>query len=255
MNEKRANSERTNNKINKRINNKKFNNERIRNKVNLRDIANISSGLVLNRFDLSKSIKSIKSIKSNKFNESIISNNFNESSFDDLNSSEFSDRNQNSFKYYYIPQKSVFDNNIDSNTFETIVTNKKVENKYLAHYKDIIIKLTPPYNAAVVDFKRNDVIVPSNFAIIRVKDEFISVFLAYVLNGPNVKKQLRRLVEGTNIPIIKINNLKDIKIKKRSSYKQIEYAKLFYLLDIRKELLLRKIELEDKLKDNILSKL
>lgn len=252
MNEKRANSERTNNKINKRINNKKFNNERIRNKVNLRDIANISSGLVLNRFDLSKSIKSIKS---NKFNESIISNNFNESSFDDLNSSEFSDRNQNSFKYYYIPQKSVFDNNIDSNTFETIVTNKKVENKYLAHYKDIIIKLTPPYNAAVVDFKRNDVIVPSNFAIIRVKDEFISVFLAYVLNGPNVKKQLRRLVEGTNIPIIKINNLKDIKIKKRSSYKQIEYAKLFYLLDIRKELLLRKIELEDKLKDNILSKL
>lgn len=133
---------------------------------------------------------------------------------------------------------------------------KKVENKYLAHYKDIIIKLTPPpYNAAVVDFKRNDVIVPSNFAIIRVKDEFISVFLAYVLNGPNVKKQLRRLVEGTNIPIIKINNLKDIKIKKRSSYKQIEYAKLFYLLDIRKELLLRKIELEDKLKDNILSKL
>lgn len=252
MNKKRANSERTNNKINKRINNKKFNNERIRNKVNLRDIANISSGLVLNRFDLSKSIKSIKS---NKFNESIISNNFNESSFDDLNSSEFSDRNQNSFKYYYIPQKSVFDNNIDSNTFETIVTNKKVENKYLAHYKDIIIKLTPPYNAAVVDFKRNDVIVPSNFAIIRVKDEFISVFLAYVLNGPNVKKQLRRLVEGTNIPIIKINNLKDIKIKKRSSYKQIEYAKLFYLLDIRKELLLRKIELEDKLKDNILSKL
>ena len=249
MNEKRANSERTNNKINKRINNKKFNKERIRNKVNLRDIANISSGLVLNRFDLSKSIKS------NKFNESIISNNFNESSFDDLNSSEFSDRNQNSFKYYYIPQKSVFDNNIDSNTFETIVTNKKVENKYLAHYKDIIIKLTPPYNAAVVDFKRNDVIVPSNFAIIRVKDEFISVFLAYVLNGPNVKKQLRRLVEGTNIPIIKINNLKDIKIKKRSSYKQIEYAKLFYLLDIRKELLLRKIELEDKLKDNILSKL
>ncbi len=252
MNEKRANSERTNNKINKRINNKKFNNERIRNKVNLRDIANISSGLVLNRFDLSKSIKSIKS---NNFNESIISNNFNESSFDDLNSSEFSDRNQNSFKYYYIPQKSVFDNNIDSNTFETIVTNKKVENKYLAHYKDIIIKLTPPYNAAVVDFKRNDVIVPSNFAIIRVKDEFISVFLAYVLNGPNVKKQLRRLVEGSNIPIIKINNLKDIKIKKRSSYKQIEYAKLFYLLDIRKELLLRKIELEDKLKDNILSKL
>ncbi|WP_042703845.1 hypothetical protein [Methanobrevibacter arboriphilus] len=221
MNEKRANSERTNNKINKRINNKKFNNERIRNKVNLRDIANISSGLVLNRFDLSKSIKS------NKFNESIISNNFNESSFDDLNSSEFSDRNQNSFKYYYIPQKSVFDNNIDSNTFETIVTNKKVENKYLAHYKDIIIKLTPPYNAAVVDFKRNDVIVPSNFAIIRVKDEFISVFLAYVLNGPNVKKQLRRLVEGTNIPIIKINNLKDIKIKKEVVINRLNMQSFF----------------------------
>jgi hypothetical protein len=195
--------------------------ENTKREIKLKTIANISSGLVLARVDSSQS-----------------------DSFDD-----------NIKKYYYISQKSVKDNYIEDNEFEPIYTNKNIEKRYLAQYKDIIMKLTQPYNAAVIDFQRDDVIVPSNFAIIRIKEDYVSVFLAYILNGEDVRRQLKRLVEGSNIPVIKINSLKNINIKKVSKHKQIEYSKLFYLIDYRRKLLDRARELEDNLRKDILSKL
>ncbi len=93
-------------------------------------------------------------------------------------------------------------------------------------------------------------------AIIRIKDdEYIPSFLAYNLNDNNVKKQLKRLIEGSNVPVIKINHLNNIVIEKRTKNKQIMYSKLFSFLDSRRRLLDRKRKLEDSLKNNILSKL
>ena len=193
--------------------------KKILNEIKLKNIANISSGLVIKRINSSNSIA------------------------DNLN------------KYYYITQKAVHENYIYEERFEPVCTEKAIENRYLAKNNDIIMKLTPPYSVAMIDFNRNDLIIPSNFAIIRVKGEFIPIYLAYILNGKSVRQQLKRLVEGTNIPVIKINNLNNVKIKKMSKYKQIKYSKLFYLLDYRRRLLDTKRKLEESLKEGILSKL
>ena len=192
--------------------------KKIYSEIRLHEIANISSGLVINRINNYKSINNVN-------------------------------------KYYSISQKSVHENFIDEERFEAIFTDKAIENKYLAKYNDIIMKLSPPYNVAMIDFKRNDVIIPSNFAIIRIKKEFIPRFLAYILNGDRLKRQLNRLVEGTNVPVIKISNLNNVKINKWNEDKQIKYSRLFYLLDNRRKLLNRKKELEETLKKDILSKL
>ena len=196
-----------------------MNRKKIFNEVKLKSIANLSSGLVINRIDSLKSI------------------------------------DDNSNKYYYISQKSVYENYIDEGRFEPVFAEKTIENRYLARNNDIIMKLTPPYTVAMIDFNRNNLIIPSSFAIIRARDEFIPMYLAYVLNGKSVRQQLKRLVEGTNIPVIKINNLNNVKIKKVSKYKQIKYSKLFYLLDYRRRLLDTKRKLEESLKEGILSKL
>jgi len=188
--------------------------------IKLKDIADISSGLVLSR------LKSAKSVDTNI------------------------DK-----KYYYIPQKALSYNYLDDSKFEPLFLDEIIEKRYLARCKDIIMKLTPPYDAAIIDFQREDVLIPSNFAIIRTKNDFISVFLYYILNGNNVRKQIKRLVEGSNIPVIKINHLRDIQIKNVNRYKQIKYSQLFNLLDYRSELLDRKREIEETLKNDILSKL
>lgn len=222
----------------------KINNQKIKNgqKIRLDEISTISSGVVINRLTSSDSSNSP---------------NFSNKSTNSNNSNNYNKRNKKNKrkKYYHITQKSVSDNKIDSEKFKLIFTDKKINKKYLAEYKDIIIKLAPPYSAAVIDFKRDDVIVPSNFAIIKIHGNFISVFLAYILNGSSVREQLKNLVEGTTLKVIKISHLKDLKVTKRDTTEQIEFSKLFYLMDIRNDLIMKKTELEEKLKDNILSKL
>ncbi len=199
------------------------------NKVKLGKIADIISGLTVNRFLSSRPINYPNNEGNNKMDKAK--------------------------EYQVLTQKSVTANNIDENHFESVTTDKIIEKKYFAQYKDIVIKKTSPYNAAVIQFDRNDVIIPSNFAIIRVKEEFIAIFLAYILNGNNVKHQLNKLVEGTNVHILKIANLNNLILKKRSKHRQVEFSKLFYLLNHRRTLLDKKRKLEETLKEDLISKL
>lgn len=185
--------------------------------INLSDATEISSGLTLNRF---------KS-KDNSIAEET--------------------RN-----YYHITLKSVEDNKIDLNLLEDLKTDRNIEERYLLKKGDIVIKLSPPYNAAMVEFNLSNIVVPHNFAIIRPKGEFDPEYLTYILNGSYVRHQLNRLVEGGTLSIIKKSSLNQVKIRKRDMNEQIKYAKLLSLYSKRKELKIRIIELEDLLKENIL---
>ncbi|MCZ3367266.1 MULTISPECIES: hypothetical protein [Methanobacterium] len=185
--------------------------------INLSDAAEISSGLTLARFK-AKKISNAEEIKN----------------------------------YYHITLKSVEDNKIDLNLLEPLKANRGIEEHYLLKKGDIVIKLSPPYNAAMVDFNCENIVVPPNFAIIRSKGDFDPEYLAFVLNGSFVRLQLNRLVEGGALSIIKKSSLNQIRIRTRDMQEQVKYAKLLSLLSKRKELKLRIIELEDLLKENIL---
>lgn len=160
-------------------------------------------------------------------------------------------------EYKIISNKSVEGNYINENLFETFLTDKKIDSKYIAKYNDIIMKLSPPYNVAIIDFDKENVLVPLNFAIIRLNEstEFSPIYLSYLLNGYNVKKQLNRLVEGSGIQVMKINHVKEIKVRKIAISKQKKFSKLFLLLNKRKKLMKRKFEIEDILSENIINQL
>ena len=80
-------------------------------------------------------------------------------------------------------------------------------------------------------------------------------YLSFILNAPYVRSQLRKLVEGSTLAVIKINHLNDVKLKIRDKNEQILYAKLLSLLKMRRELKMRVIELEDKITDSFLREL
>ncbi|WP_409199831.1 hypothetical protein [Methanobrevibacter sp. DSM 116169] len=161
-----------------------------------------------------------------------------------------------SFKYLTIPNKALNDNYINPNEFETLYSDKKIDEKYIAQYNDIIMKLSPPYNVAIINFKEDNVVVPLNCGIIRVNNHnYIPIFLSYILNSNKIKKQLSRLVEGSGIKIMKIQQVKDIKIKKIPLKTQKKYEKLFVLLNKKKKLLERKLELEEQFTKNIINNL
>lgn len=161
----------------------------------------------------------------------------------------------NTLKYSYITMKSIEDNRIYPEFFETQHTTRKVDEKYLLKKGDVVMKLAPPYSAALIDFNSENLVAPSNFAIIRTAGELDPGYLSFILNAPHVRRQLHRLVEGSSLAVIKINHLNDVKLKVRAKDEQILYAKLFSLLLKRRELKMRIIELEDKITDSLRRKL
>lgn len=196
------------------------------NELKLGAVADIYSGLVLKRYEQPK-----------------------EALKDSYNKEE-SER-----EYYYITLKSVDDNRINLDLLERTRAKKKMDEKYVLRNGDIVMKLSPPYSAAVVDFTREDVVVPSNFAIIKVKREFQPEYLAFVLNSKYTKKQLNRLLEGSVLAIIRISYLNQLKIRPRDMGQQIKYAKLISLVLKKRELKERVLELEEQVMEDILSNL
>jgi restriction endonuclease S subunit len=185
--------------------------------VKLEEVAEISSGLVLNRFS--------------------------------------SDQEKEGEEYLYITLKSVEDNKINLELLECMNMERKVQERYILHKGDIIMKLAPPFSAALIDFDLPNLIAPSNFAIIRIKKDFDAEYLSFILNGKLIRRQLNRLVEGTILTIIKISYLNELKIKQRDKKEQIKYAKLLSLFLKRRELKKRILKLEEQLMNNILSNL
>jgi|GEM_PF-932869 len=157
--------------------------------------------------------------------------------------------------YYHIPLKAVEDNKIDLNLLETIKVEKEVNKRYLLKNGDIIMKLSPPFSAAMINFDCENLIGSSPFAIIRTSENIDPMYMTYVLNGKNVRKQLNRLVEGGTLAIIKINYLNQVKIPYRNLEDQIKYAKLLSLLSKRKNLRMKTVELEDSIIEKIISEL
>ncbi|MCK9151537.1 restriction endonuclease subunit S [Methanobacterium alcaliphilum] len=189
--------------------------------ISLSKAAEISSGLVINRFRRKNESSGLKKL----------------------------------YKYQHVTLKSVENNNIDLNLLETIESEREIDDKYLLKKGDIIIKLSPPYNAAFVNFDLGNIVVPQNFAIIRSMDNFDPEYLSYILNSQNIRNQLQRRVEGGALPIIKLSSLNQVKLKQIDLKIQHKYAKLFSLLSRKKELKKRIIELEAILTENILSNL
>lgn len=190
-------------------------------KVILGQAAEISSGLVINRYNIQKKVSNLKK----------------------------------HYLYHQITLKSVENKNIDLTLLEEFQSERKIDERYLLREGDVIMKLTPPYNAALVDFQCENLVVPQYFAIIRPRNNFDPQYITYILNSKNVQKQLHRLVEGGSLQTIKISSLNTVKINQIEIDEQIKYGKLFSLLSQRKELKKRNIELEELLMEDILTNL
>lgn len=193
--------------------------------MKLEEVADISSGAVVKRFEQpSKLLKE-------------------------------SDQENEIEDYYYLKLNNVSDNKVDLRFLEKFTAYREVDEKYLLKKGDIIMKLAPPYSAALADFDKKNLLVPSNFAIIRCKGKFDPGYLSFILNGPIIRKQLQKLLDISTIPVIKISNLKQFEVEYQDKKRQLKYANLFRLLKKKKELRMKIIELEDAIKDYILSEL
>ncbi|MBN2693295.1 restriction endonuclease subunit S [bacterium] len=164
-------------------------------KIKLGDIAEIKTGVVLDRKKASKSEES-------KFYYSVVS--------------------LKSFNEY-----AIYNNHFA----DEFISNEQIKEDFQVKEGDILLRLREPNFAVFIDKKYENLIYSSLIVRIMLSDiNFDSHFLAYFLNSKIVKKQLSQgAIVGTTIPMIKVTDVNEIKIPVINLDKQkkiVEYLKL-----------------------------
>ncbi|MBE6494543.1 MAG: hypothetical protein E7Z84_08085 [Methanosphaera stadtmanae] len=91
------------------------------------------------------------------------------------------------------------------------------------------MRLTPPYTAITIDFDDENITTTSNYAIIKVKDDYSPELLTFYLNSEYTKEQIYKFSEQTSVKVINISNIKNFDIKKIDK-EPIRYENSYNLL-------------------------
>lgn len=128
--------------------------------------------------------------------------------------------------------------------FDEFISIDTLDSRYFTREGDILIRLSEPYTAVYISSEYSGLLIPSYFAIIKVKDHSIlPQYLAWYLNTNYVKFELERSQFGTRIPSTNQNAIKNIPIEVTPISKQKLLVEL-YQLHQREKLLNKKLMFE-----------
>jgi len=96
---------------------------------------------------------------------------------------------------------------------------------YLTQKDDVIVRLSSPYTTVLIDAETAGMVISSNFAIIRTDNERVSAeYLFWLLNTPNVKRQIFENTSSNMLGAIKPKFFADFEIEPLPLDKQLEIA-------------------------------
>ncbi len=167
------------------------------------------------------------------------------------------DDNRDAHKYRMLTLKSFEPQGwINEGEVDVFYSKEKLDSKYLTNKGDIIIRLTTPYTAICINDKQEGLVIPSNFAIIRLKKQiFIPEFVALFLNSEIIEKQFFKSSISTTIPLIKTTHLRDMEIPDKTIDIQKKIVELNQLQVKEKILLSRLMKEKEKLAKTSINKI
>ncbi|MCD7779470.1 MAG: hypothetical protein LUH05_02215 [Candidatus Gastranaerophilales bacterium] len=200
-------------------------------KVKLKDIANIQMGLVLSR----AGAKQLELIKQNLIEK--------------VSGSE-------TFKYKAVTLRSIDDHgNLNEDQCDDFISKDKLTDRYLTVKNDILIRLFSPLKTCLINDLQENIVVPSQFGILRLKDnaqnDILPEYLQLVMQNKSFTNQVEKLEEGFQLRSIKTSSIENVEIcipTLQMQNKLIEIAKLMK----QKEDLLSKLLEQQKIQNEIL---
>lgn len=127
---------------------------------------------------------------------------------------------------------------------------KDINKKYFSKKGDIIISLSQPNKVSLI--KSEGYIIPMYFAVIRLKKGHDSSFIYHLLNSEGFHKQLHSFLEGGSLKIIKVNDLKTLKLNIPDLSEQKKYGEFLDLIDKKNKILEDKKKVNEKLKEYLI---
>ena len=120
------------------------------------------------------------------------------------------------------------------------------DDKKLTHEGDIVVKLSAPYNAVIIDKEHEGMLVSSFCSIIRNVNEIDKRYLVAFLNSDVAQTQLKNSVVGTVMSILSNGKLGDLLIPVPTKEKQEEIGSYFEKTVKNRVLLAKIIKLEEQ---------
>ena len=152
------------------------------------------------------------------------------------------------YRYKLLTLKSVTEwGEIEKLALEEFISDSEIESSYLTQMGDVIVRLTEPYSAIYIESDNEELLVPSNFAIIRNQQgKYSAEFIQCYFNANQGKNIIRRMAAGSALSAISISNLKEIEIEQYSKEQQEKFVVVNKLFLQEKKLFERLIKERDK---------
>lgn len=153
---------------------------------------------------------------------------------------------EETYKYMQLNLRSLNKNcYFDLDEAETLYSVEELSAEYLTKEKDIVMRMTEPFTAVYVSKEYENIVVSSNFCIIR-NTKINPEFLCYYLNSDIVKRRLFNNLQGNLIKSISMVPIKNLEVPILDDLIQQKYAALFSAETKKIQTLNSLIKLEEK---------
>ncbi|MBU7008815.1 restriction endonuclease subunit S [Phosphitispora fastidiosa] len=132
---------------------------------------------------------------------------------------------------------------LNTDELENFESSEHLDHKYLTKEGDIVIRLSHPNTAIIIDHEQEGYIIPSLFAVIRLSTNvLLPEYLSIYLNSNVMKRFYVKGAIGSAIQIIKTSMLKDAVIRFPNLERQVKIVGLCRLIAKEKKLLSELVE-------------
>ena len=146
------------------------------------------------------------------------------------------------FRYPLLNLRAIHpDGYILPDSLEVFYATEPLRQEYLTQQGDIIIRLSIPYTAILIDANMVGMVVSSNFAIIRLNQDYmLPEYLLWLLNTPDIQKKIYESSSSNMLSAVRPTFFAELEILPLTLSGQEKIAKL-YLLAKRETRLLKKL--------------
>ena len=146
------------------------------------------------------------------------------------------------FRYPLLNLRAIHpDGYVMTDSLEVFYATEPLRQEYLTQQGDIIIRLSIPYTAILIDSGMVGMVVSSNFAIIRLNQGYmLPEYLLWLLNTSDIKKKIYESSSSNMLSAVRPTFFAELEILPLTLSDQEKIAKL-YLLAKRETRLLKKL--------------
>ncbi len=139
---------------------------------------------------------------------------------------------------------------------EDFESNEILDDKYLTQEGDVIVRLSYPNTAIVIDKDNVGLLIPSLFTVIRLEtDILIPEYLSIYLNSDKMKRYYSKRLIGSAIQIIKTSILRNVIVRFPDINQQKKVVEINKLILKEKKLLSKLVEEKAKYHKAIINKM